>query len=111
MSRSCANCGAEVLRGASVCDNCGIPVSEEATSQEVPLQSAPAQSPLTRPHEVESVPDRRTQPEQSERLASSQATLPNTTSTQDQGRGVQPRGVSRWVIRAAGFAGTAVAAF
>lgn len=49
MSISCANCGAEVPEGASICDNCGMPVSErelpkETSARETPSPSTPAVS-------------------------------------------------------------------
>ena len=52
--------------------------------------------------EEESVLDRRSQPEQSERLPlSSQATLSDSAPVQDQNGGKQRRGVRRWLVIAA----------
>ncbi len=57
-------------------------------------------SPGTLPDE-ESAPAHRLQPEQSERVPSSQATLPDSASIKDQNEGKQRRGVRRWLIIAA----------
>lgn len=48
MSKSCANCGAKILEGAAVCDNCGMPVSEAASP--APTRKASAQPPRTLPN-------------------------------------------------------------
>ena len=70
MSKSCANCGAEILEGAAVCDNCGMPVSEAASP--APTRKAPAQPPRTLPEE--SAPEHRLQLRQVETsLSESQA--------------------------------------
>lgn len=54
MSKPCANCGAEIPQGAAICENCGMPVSEAASS--APPREAPAQPPRTL-HE-ENTPER-----------------------------------------------------
>jgi hypothetical protein len=45
MRKSCATCGAEIPEGATICDNCGMPVSEAASR--APPRKAPAQAPPT----------------------------------------------------------------
>jgi hypothetical protein len=64
-------------------------------------------SPGTLPDE-ESAPDHRLQPEQSERLPSSRATLPDSASIQDQNGGKQRRGVRRWLVIVAPILAAAV---
>lgn len=50
MSISCANCGAEIPEGASVCDNCGTPVSVGEPTREAPTrETAPPKSPAVSP--------------------------------------------------------------
>lgn len=50
MVKTCANCGAEVPEGARFCDNCGMLVSETASSpQEAPPQEVPPQQPPPAP--------------------------------------------------------------
>src|SRR3954464_5535954 len=107
MSKSCANCSAEIPEGASICANCGMPVSEAAPPQEASSQKAPAQPPRISPLAEESPPDRRSQLDQSERSPSSQATLPDSTPAQDPYKGERRRGVPRRVIRVAGLVGMA----
>ncbi len=51
--------------------------------------------------EEENVTDHRLQPEQGERLPSSQATIPDSAPAQDQDGGKQRRGVRRWLVIAA----------
>ena len=118
MSKHCANCGDGIPQGTSICDNCGMPVSEAAPPQQAPPQQAspqrataqqvPDQPPPPPPME-ESAP-LLGQPEQREPLVSSQVTLPGSASGEDRNGTEQRRGVPRWVTRAVGFAGTAVAA-
>ena len=67
-------------------------------------------APGTLPEE-ESVPDRRSQPEQSKQLPSSQATLPESAPIQDQDGGKQHRGVRRWLVIAAPLLAAAVTGF
>lgn len=49
MNRSCANCGAEVPDGASSCDNCGMPVSEEPPREAPVSRAAPPPRPSSSP--------------------------------------------------------------
>ena len=108
MSKYCANCGDRTPQGAGVCDNCGMPVSETALPQQAPAQQATVQSPPPLPPAEESTP--LWQPEQDEPLATSQVTLPGSARDEDRNGAEQRRGAPRWVTRAAGFVGTAVAA-
>ncbi len=59
--------------------------------------------------EEENVPNRRAQPEESERLPSSQVILPGKAPTQDQDGVKQRRGVRRWLVIAAPLLVAAVA--
>jgi hypothetical protein len=59
MSKPCANCGAEVPEGASICDNCGMPVSEEAPTQEAPPPQTSTVSPSPGETPVQGAPPRR----------------------------------------------------
>jgi hypothetical protein len=59
--------------------------------------------------EEENVPDRRAQPEESERPPSSQVTLPGSVPIQDQNEKKQRQGVRRWLIIAAPLLAAAVA--
>ena len=109
MSMSCANCDAEIPEGASICDNCGMPISEAPPPQEAPPQKAPVQPPRTPPLAQESMPDRQRQFEESERLSLPQATILDSAPAQDQNRTEQRRRIPRWAIRALGLVGTAAA--
>lgn len=120
MSKHCANCGDGIPKGTSICDNCGMPVSEAAPPQQAPPQQASPQRAIThqaldRPPPPPLAPAEESKPplwrpEQGEPLASSQVTLPGSAPDEDQNGAERRRGVPRWVTRAAGFAGTAVAA-
>lgn len=66
MSQSCANCGAELPKGAAICNNCRMPISEAVAP--APPRKAPAQPPRTLPEE--SAPGRRPYPGQVEPLPS-----------------------------------------
>ena len=102
MSKSCTNCDAAIPAGAAFCDNCGMPVSEAASSQAPPRKDTDQ---LPRALPDESTPDQGSQLEQSERLASSPVTLPSNATGSDVGE--QRRGVRRRAMRAAGLVGTA----
>src|SRR5215204_2342061 len=56
---SCANCNAEIPEGASICDNCGMPLPEAAPpqqqaspKQEIPTQPPPEPFPTPPPQRV-----------------------------------------------------------
>ena len=110
MSKYCDNCGDGLPQGAVICDNCGMPVSEVTPLRQAPTPQVPAQPPPppSTPEE-ESVPPF-WQPQRGQPSVSSQATLSSSVPDEDQNGTEQRRGVSRWITRTAGLAGTTATA-
>ena len=56
MSKSCANCEAEIPEGAGFCDNCGMPVSEAPSPRETSARQASTTLPTSSPPQSPSHP-------------------------------------------------------
>src|SRR5919205_1287129 len=83
MSKSCANCNAEIPEGASICDNCGMPVSKAGPPQQAPPQEAPAQPPPTPPLVVGSALDSRPHLEHTQSFSGSQVQGKHSPASQN----------------------------